>query len=369
MNILIFSNIPAPYFVEYLNELGKKADVYAVFERRKASNRDKSWEDVDSRNFNYKFLNGVNVKNETAFSLQIIHEIISNKDRIIIFANPTTPTGIVGITFCKAKRIPYVLQSEGGLPKNGKGFKERFKKHLLKGASLYLTGMKPEEDYFTAYGAPLEKVKQYPFASLAEKDLIKEVPTKEEKNECKHRLGIKYRRTILYVGRMIHIKGVDILIRACQGLEDDVGVFLVGGYETEEYAELARKYNVHNLNFINHIQLEQLKDYYIAADIFVLPTRSDTWGLVINEAMSYGLPIITTDACVAGTQLIENGVNGYIIESENVQELHERIADLLDDKELRITMGNNNHRKIMPHTYENMACVIYKQLLSCFKII
>ena len=54
----------------------------------------------------------------------------------------------------------------------------------------------------------------------------------------------------------------------------------------------------------------------MASDLFVLPTREDIWGLVINEAMSFGLPIITTRKCIAGTELITDGENGYLLEAD-----------------------------------------------------
>ena len=50
-----------------------------------------------------------------------------------------------------------------------------------------------------------------------------------------------------------------------------------------------------------------------------MPTREDIWGLVINEAMAYGLPIITTDNCLAGLELIKNEENGYIIPVNNTE--------------------------------------------------
>lgn len=366
MKIIVFSNIPSPYFVEYLNELGKKADVYAVFERRKASDRDQSWETVNTKHFRCDYLDGINVHTESAFSLRVISAIRKNRDHIPVFANPTTPTGIVGIEYCKLFHIPYALQSEGGIFKGGKGIKERFKKTLIPGATLYLTGMNPREDYFTAYGAPITRVRQYPFASLSESDLIDRAPDKEEKLKYKLELGMGYKSAILYVGRMLKVKGIDVLIRACRSFDDSTVIYLVGGSETEEYAALARECCVKNLVYIEHVQLEQLKKYYLAADVLVLPTRSDTWGLVINEAMSFGLPVITTDACVAGTQLIENGVNGFVIESENDVQLHEKIAMMISDPELRRKMADNNISKIRPYTYENMARVIYGHLESAF---
>ena len=56
----------------------------------------------------------------------------------------------------------------------------------------------------------------------------------------------------------------------------------------------------------------------MCADIFVHPTETDVWGLVINEAMAHGLPIITTDGCVAGLELVKNNDNGFIIPVNNI---------------------------------------------------
>ena len=362
MKITIFSNIPAPYFVGYLNELGKYATVKAFFERQTASDRDKSWDSIGAVNFRYVIFDGIKIGPESALTMKVISAIKDNIDSILIFANPTTPTGIIGINYCKRHQIAYMLQSEGGLPKSGKGLKEIIKRKLIKGASLYLTGMRPKDDYFYAYGAPIERIRQYPFASLAEKDLINAIPTNEQKQILRNELGIQQEKMVLYVGRMLHVKGVDVLIKACQGMDDNIGVYLVGGSETEQYRSLKEQYGITNLHYVSHLGLERLKKYYLAADILVLPTRSDTWGLVINEAMSFGLPIITTENCVAGTQLIENGEGGFIVRSEASDELHERIVYLLNNQDTCKTMGSINFEKIRGHTYENMAKVIFNYL-------
>ena len=63
----------------------------------------------------------------------------------------------------------------------------------------------------------------------------------------------------------------------------------------------------------------------MAADAFVLPTREDIWGLVINEAMAYGLPVVTTDRCNAGLELIKNNVNGYVVHVDDKGELAKKL--------------------------------------------
>lgn len=363
MKIIIFSNIPSPYFVEYLNELGKLADVYAVFERRKASDRDSTWEIVNANNFKYSFLRGVNIGPESSLSFKIRRELRDNSDRTIIFANPTTLTGIIGINYCKRHKLKYCIQSEGGIPKTGKGFKEKIKRNLLSGAGLYLTGMKPESDYFYFYGAPLEKIKQYPFASLHEKDLISNPISHIEKSKIKIELGITHQRVVLYVGRMIECKGVDILLKAFSTMPDNAALYCVGGESTDEYKRIIKDMSNKNVFFVKHVNLEMLKKYYLSADIFVLPTLGDTWGLVVNEAMSFGLPIITTNMCVAGNQLIENGVNGYIVPAGSSEELAKCIYALLHDESID-RFAKANIEKISTYTYENMAKKIFSYLNS-----
>lgn len=227
MRIVVFSNIPSPYFVEYLNELGKYVSILAVFERRTASDRDKRWRPGNS-NFDYVFLDGLVVGTETAFSFKIVSIIKQHRNDVLIFANPMTPSGVLGIFYCKFHNIRYVLQSEGGLVKEGRGLRENIKRSVVKDARLCLSGMSPAKDYFIGYGADPTKVKQYPFSSLHKSDLLEIVPTEAEKQKYKAELGILYKRILIYVGRMLPVKGVDVLLSALKGF-DDIGVYLIGG--------------------------------------------------------------------------------------------------------------------------------------------
>ena len=100
---------------------------------------------------------------------------------------------------------------------------------------------------------------------------------------------------------------------------------------------------------------EQLSLYYKAADIFVFPTREDIWGLVLNEAMSYGLPSIASIKANASLALIEEDINGYLIDPENVELLAERMLVLLQDNKKRSVMGVNALKTARNFTIEKMA--------------
>lgn len=112
-----------------------------------------------------------------------------------------------------------------------------------------------------------------------------------------------------------------------------------------------------NVHFVGFKRTDELSKYYQCADLFVFPTREDVWGLVINEAMAYGLPIITTDRCIAGMELIKDDENGYIVPVENVEILNEKMNRLIFDDTLRKRMGEKSLEKIHEYTFENMAKV------------
>ena len=70
--------------------------------------------------------------------------------------------------------------------------------------------------------------------------------------------------------------------------------------------------NIHGVTFAGHVALEKLPRYYAAADVFVLPSHEEVWGLVLNEAAASGLPLVTTQATGAAPDLVVPGVNGEI---------------------------------------------------------
>ncbi len=150
-------------------------------------------------------------------------------------------------------------------------------------------------------------------------------------------------------------KGYDILMRAFKGLPPEYTLCIIGDEPTEEFKELKNQLDIDNLIFTGFKTPTELRKYYVAADLFCLQTRGDIWGLVINEAMSYGLPVVTTDRCIAGLEFVQNGKNGYIVDVENVDGLHERIKDVLQDEDVRGSMAMNSLETIRDYTYKNMA--------------
>lgn len=366
MKILYLTNIPSPYMVDYFNELGKNCDLTVIFERNKSGVRDKTWDLYNFINFKGIILKGINVdlddSDDQAICPQIIKYIKKNKYDVIVSTNPCTPTGIIAIFWMKLLNIPFVIQSEGGFPGSGKGIKEKFKYFIMRNAYLYLSTAKLGDDYFLLYGARKENIRHFPFSSLFESEILSSPLLPEEKGNIKNKLGIPYEKVIISVGRFIWCKGFDVFIKSCKNIPKNVGIYIVGGEPTEEYINLKKNLNLENIHFIGFVQKEVMKDYYKASDIFVLNSREDTWGLVINEAMSFGLPVISTDKCYAAIALIDNGVNGYVVHVDDEDAFAKKMNYLLNNPDLCKNITLNNIEKSKQYTVENMARIIFKTL-------
>ncbi len=365
--VLLISNFPAPYFVEYVVELSKYFNVRVVFECTGANHREKSWfKRIDEERVECIFLKNRYSKNRLP-SFSVLKQLKKKDIDRIIVCNPGSPTGAVALMYCRRKRIPVLLQSEGGFPGSGRGIKERFKKYIMEKSIGFLTGMSGGNDYFSMYGASSNTLMHYPFSSLRQNEIDKRPICQEDKEKLKKRLGVKEKHIVLYVGRFIEIKGISETIKSCSNLPDDVGVYFIGGTLSAEMIRMSKEYNVKNLHTISFLHKEELKNYYQCSDIFIMMTQGDTWGLVINEAMANGLPVITTTSCVAGNELIENGVNGYLVDKKDCSSANEHIRFLIANPTIRNEMAKKNIEKIQEYSIENMANVIADHINSTFK--
>lgn len=354
MKVLWLTNIPSPYRVAFFNELGKSCDLTVLFEKNASAERDESWKEFNTDNFNAIYLKGKSVGVAEAFCPIVIKYLNRSYDHIIV-TNFSDPTGILAITVLRIKKIPYIIESDGGFAGSGQGMKEAIKKWLLSGAKLYFSTGKTHDDYYLTYGAKKSELVRYPFSSLYDTDILEKPVTMQEKVLLRKKLGIIENKIILSVGQFIHRKGYDILFKALCQLDYSIGCYIIGGKPTEEYIQMVKEYNLTNVHFIDFKLKDELNEYYKAADLFVLPTREDIWGLVINEAMAKGLPIITTDRCVAGLEMIQEESLGQIVPVEDSDVLATAIRHELNN--LSENKSINVLKKIKQYTIEQMTKV------------
>ncbi len=156
------------------------------------------------------------------------------------------------------------------------------------------------------------------------------------------RLGLEGSRVLVFTGRLVPHKGVDVIVRSLPQLPADVRLLVVGrGPRLPELHALARRLGVDDrIRFCPDVSDAELPQYLRAADLFVFPSqnRLEGFGLVVAEALAAGLPVVIAD--MPGVrEVIEPGVEGLLVEPMIQRDLVAQVTTLLDDPELRRTMG------------------------------
>lgn len=361
MKVLYLTNLPSPYKVNFFNELGKLCDLTVVFERRKASDRNDKWyENYNSKSYKELMLNGKEIGNDNSISFGLKNHLKKNNYDKIIIGGYNTYTAMITIQYLKDKNIPFILSTDGGFIKKDHFFQKLIKKHFISSATSWLSTGRCATDYLVHYGAKKDKCLVYPFTSLMEKDILKHPLSVKEKKLYKQKLNISEEYVILSVGQFIYRKGYDILLHAMKDLTKSAALYIVGGLPNDEYKKICEEDHLEHVHFVDFKTKDELMEYYKAADLFVLPTREDIWGLVINEAMAFSLPVITTCKCNAGIELIDANCGIIINDIENPKSYSDSINDILNGK------YNFNDEsilsKIRKYTIEEMARVIYNYL-------
>lgn len=353
MKIMFLVNLPSPYRVQFFSELGKFCDLTVVYERKSASDRNPEWNTKSDNTFKEIYLDGINIGNDNSLSLKILKYLNNDYDYIVI-GMYSTLTAIISIIYMSLRKIPFIINSDGGFIKKESHRKYKLKKFLIGTASAWLSTGKLTNQYLIHYGAKERHIFIYPFSSIMKDDILSTLLTVNQKRQYKSKLNMREEKIILSVGQFIYRKGYDVLFDACDGLGNNIGIYIVGGKPNKEYLKLRKDKNLTNLHFVDFKKKSELVDYYKAADIFVLPTREDIWGLVVNEAMGYALPVITTDRCISGTELVSNGVNGFIVRTDSAEDLRKALILLSEKCDLK-KFGLASLQTAQEYTIEKMV--------------
>ncbi len=151
---------------------------------------------------------------------------------------------------------------------------------------------------------------------------------------------------VLFVGRLIPNKGIEALLSAFQAIGDrDLQLVIVGEGPLQKRVMEAKEADG-RIDYRTSVPHDELPFYYHAADLFVLPSTYEPWGLVINEAMHAGLPIITTSNVGAAGDIVRDGSNGYVIAPGDSVAISEKILELHRDPEKRLRMGQKSRELI-----------------------
>ncbi len=180
-----------------------------------------------------------------------------------------------------------------------------------------------------------------------------------ERRRLRERMGLQDGQiAFLYVGRLEPSKGVRLLLEAFAALDeagkDKRALVIVGaGSMSDEISRASGRLS--GVVAPGRLAGKDLLDAYCSADVFVLPSLADQWGLVVNEAMAARLPVIVTSAVGCVDDLVVQGRTGVAVRPGSVDELRDAMSRLESSLQVREMMGKEAEKYIQPWTLRNEA--------------
>ena len=350
--ILITSNI-APYRLRWCEELANTFDVTICYTKDKEKDYNDNFLKHSSNKCKIKKINTKNYNSEDPLCFNVINVIKNNRDALIVFDGYGPKTNLLGLTYAKLIGIKTYLNVDGYPTERNKNIIRDIIRKFVIGhlCNYFFCGGENVKDYLIRYGAKKDNICVHNFSSISSREIINKPLSSEQKQTVRDELGINCKGNIvLGVGRFIPLKRFEDLIKASKLCNSNFDLYLLGGNPTKEYLTLAE--NMKNIHFIDFVLPEEVYKYYMAANLFVLPSETDVWGLVINEAMAKGLPIISSDSPVAAYNLVKE--NGMIYKTYDINGLANCI-DLCLDSNRNFAMSNKSIEIIKEYTIENMV--------------
>ena len=329
--VIFCVNIPSPYRVDFFNELGKHSDLTVCYERRNSSERDNKWKGACASKYNEVMLDAKPVGVDRTIGFELCNYLRKHKSDILVFGNSFSPSGLLAIIWCRLHHREYYLESDGGFFKVDKFPKNLIKTFIRNGSIGYFETCKECIKSLEYVNYPEAQIVKYPFSSVRQSEIRKTAIS--NKDELKRELEISETKVLLSVGRFSYLagygKGYDVLLEVAEALDEDTGVYIVGDNPTEEFVRIKEARNLKNVHFVGFKEKNELAKYYSIANCFIILSRGDAWGLVVNEAMAFNLPVISSDKCNAGLEMIEDGRNGYVVSLDNPEEIAKKVKTIM----------------------------------------
>ncbi len=358
---LVFYTYLPPWRIDVFNEMGEYYDLTIIFLN------------PDSKGFTYnrelliKKLNaecifltkGINFKSKS-FRFGII-TLIKKYKPVVVFSHEYSPTSVLIASCIKFKFITtkYIITTSDNLSmaESVHGFKKIARRFVLKYSDGIIVYSEIVKNWYN---------KQFPYLKVEvcpniqnPKSLLNHLHDFSGITaNYRNKYGLQDSKVILYIGRLTHVKGLDLLIEAFSRInKQEFKLILVG--EGEQKEKLQKLVTVLNINdkviFPGYFDDKMLYAWYSLANFFVLPSRFEPFGAVVNEALVYGCPVLASKY-IGALDYIQEDYNGLIF-------------DPLDEKEFVITLNNamsifynyNVEKKnLMIQTFEDFVNVFEK---------
>jgi glycosyltransferase involved in cell wall biosynthesis len=352
MKVLWLFNHPAPYKIDFFNELGKNVDLTVIFERTAEGDRPKAFYYEKATSFKEIILSSLKLGDYNNACPCIIKEIKKHPFDIIVVNGWSTLTEMKVIRYLRRHKIPYIFAINGGIAKeNEPGWKRRLKEKYLPDAALYLSPDEASSSYLAYYGVDPKAIRLYPYSTIFSSEIAASPLAAEEKKALRNKEGIPGERLFLSAGSFIPRKNDKELIALWAKMPKSDTLMLVGdGPEKETYERQIKEKGLTNVLIHPYLPHQEILRYFTLADASVFLTKEDIYGHVVNECLSQGTPVIASDKANSAKKLIHNGEEGYLVSLEDEEAILKAFHS-----PLTLSMGEKSIATAKKNTIEAMV--------------
>ncbi len=335
LNLTFWTSVPSFYQCELFRALARLEELKlrVIFEHDITSERTNLGWQNDLWGFDYQFIDN---HRPVIDAIRKVHSYAAATNVVSgLWAGKVQESVLATLFVSRAK---YFIYSEAPdpslrLPSLKKKLLTAAGKRILKRASGALAISRFAVDYFRSYDMDRNKI--YPFGYFRSTPLNFKLTGSNKQKETVD---------IVFVGQLVHRKGLDILLNAAEPLlsaRQELRLHLIGtGDREQEYRSWVSERGLSSGVFFEGIvESGSVIDNISKFDLLVLPSRWDGWGIVVNEALMAGVPVIVSDMCGAA-DVVRDGVNGYVFHSEAAGELRMKLETFLGDLSLRKSLAD-----------------------------
>jgi glycosyltransferase involved in cell wall biosynthesis len=279
----------------------------------------------------------------------VIRAIQQTKPDVVVIAGYSSFTTQVAMRWLHWKQLPWVFWGEVPGMRRLKGWKNRLRSWAQYPAVAWPNAI-------AAIGtAAANEYRQLAHSTCDVANLPYVTDLSPFLNQLQQRAD-DGRIRILYCGQLIFRKGVDLLLSAfihLAGEFSQLTLQFVGEGPLRETLNTNVPMELRSrVSFAGFQQIRELPQFFSESDIFVLPSRHDGWGVVVNQAIAAGLPVVCSNAVGAAKDLVTDGWNGYVFSAGNLEALKNSLRDLVQSRDHRLRFGANSRARSLEWTLE-----------------
>lgn len=278
----------------------------------------------------------------------------------------------VVLFYCKIVGIKTILSNESTAGDHQrKGLKEQIKAFFVRQFDGFFNFGSLSAQYMLDLGAKPEQLLVN--KNCVDNKSIRAIYDKAKisRAEKQVQLGLP-KKNFIFVGRLIPFKNLPLLLNAFYEASNkakaDWGLILLGeGEQKTELEKIISDNHFKGITFLPSVGWREVPTYLALSDVLVLPSYSEPWGLVVNEAMACGMPVIVSEKCGCAPDLVQNGKNGITINPYESKSLTDALLTFMDNPGEIERMGQCSEKIIEEYTPEKVAREMYLGFKQCLK--